>query len=382
VLETDGQAADLAVRLLRPDGDVQTVQLGSLPTGSGRRSVHARADCGGGCTLTGWQVTAAPASTVTGGFSVSGVSVDGRPVDLGAAADWSDAAGVKEPGLRVDRADGPSLAISVDSAGHSELLLTQRWVPTTLPAVVAGSLPDAATGPSFTGTGLDGVDRSMTVAARVGWLPQAGRNASLSDLALAVRSGGVPAQGAELQVWFGREDAAMLRTVTDALEARHVSVLDVLRESRAVSALEESPAAWSLGLGVLVGIACLLVAVLGLLVAGTASWTRRARDLAVIRLHGLPAAQARRIALGEQLPVVLVAGIAGTLSGLLAAHFSLPALPILPAAPPVDLVDLSTAWGPVALLAGIPVLVLCGLAWALGSLVARRAGFDRIGGAS
>jgi predicted lysophospholipase L1 biosynthesis ABC-type transport system permease subunit len=159
-------------------------------------------------------------------------------------------------------------------------------------------------------------------------------------------------------------------------------VLQVRRESQAVSELEESPAAWSLRLGVLVGVACLLVAILGLLVAGTASWARRARDLAVIRLHGLPAAQARRIALGEQLPVVVVASVAGTLSGLLAAHFSLPSLPILPTAPPVDLLDLSTAWGPVALLAVVPVLALCGLAWALGSLVARRAGFDRIGGAS
>jgi hypothetical protein len=381
-LGTDGQAADLGVRLLRPDGTVQVLPIGSLPPGNGHRGVRVKAGCAAGCTLTGWEVTAAPASTVRGGVTIAQVRVDGRPVALGSPGDWVDAAGGTDAGLRVDHATGSSLTLSVDSAGHSQLLLTHRWVPVTLPAVVAGSLPDEAAGPRFTGTGLDGVDRPMTVAARVDWLPQAGRNASISDLSLAVRSGGVLAQGAQLQVWFGREDTAMLNRVTDALTARHVPVLQVRRESRAVTELEESPAAWSLELGVLVGVACLLVAVLGLLVAGTASWTRRARDLAVIRLNGLPPAQARRIALGEQLPVVVAAGLAGTLSGLVAAYFSLPALPILPSTPPVDLLDLSTAWRPVVLLAVVPVLVLCALAWALGSLVARRAAFDRIGGAS
>ena len=155
-------------------------------------------------------------------------------------------------------------------------------------------------------------------------------------------------------------------------------VLGVTRESDARSSLAQSPSAWSLQLGALVAVACLLVSGLGLVIAGTASWAARTRDLAVVRMNGLPARAVRQIALGEQVPAVVAGGVVGALAGVIAAHFSLREVPLLPSPPPVDLLDLSVDWPLVALLAGAAVLTGALLGWLLGLLTARRAGVDRV----
>jgi predicted lysophospholipase L1 biosynthesis ABC-type transport system permease subunit len=161
-----------------------------------------------------------------------------------------------------------------------------------------------------------------------------------------------------------------------------MKVTDVARRSSARELLDDSAATWSMQLGVLVGAACLLVAALGLAIAGAASWRSRARDLSVLRLNGLAARDARRISLGEQLPVVLVSVVTGAAAGLLAAHYALPTLPLLPADPAVDLVDLSAAWGAVLVLTVLTLLVLGAAGALVAGLVARRASLDRAVGAS
>ena len=250
-------------------------------------------------------------------------------------------------------------------------------MPTTLPAVVSGHLPQGASGRLFTGTGLDG-DTSMAVAAHVRWLPRSGRSAAISNLEVAARIGVPLDPEAELQLWFGRDDAALLGRVQHAAEARHMSVLRVDREADALEELEQSASAWSLQLGVLVGVACLLVAALGVGIAGAASWRTRARDLAVLRLHGTPPSRLARVSLGEQLPVILVAVLTGSASGVLAARVAARSVPLLPTAPAADLLDTSLDWPVMLVLGLVAAVALSALGWFVGALLVRRTTLDRL----
>jgi hypothetical protein len=319
---------------------------------------------------------------VSGKVAVSQAAVDGAPVALGAAADWAESPASGQPGVSVAAADGSSLVLALANDGRSDLLLQHRWVPQALPAVVTGTLPEGGSTTSFAGTGLDGADRAMHVTARIAWLPQSGRNAAVSSLDLAERSGAALSQEAQLQLWFADSSHRLLASVSRALEDHHLAVLSVARESDARTSLAQSPSAWSLQLGALVAVACLLVSGLGLVIAGTASWAARTRDLAVVRLNGMTARSVRQMALGEQVPAIVVGSVVGALAGVIAAHLSLREVPLLPSPPPVDLLDLSVDWPLVALLTGAAVLIGGVLGWLLGLLTARRAGVDRVLGAS
>jgi hypothetical protein len=274
--------------------------------------------------------------------------------------------------------DGRSLEIGVANEGRSEVVLEHRWVPDVFPAVVAGSLPEGSSRAFFEGSGLDGENVSMEKAATLAWLPRTGRNATLTNLDTAARTGTQLGAGAELELWFARDDGQLLARATGALGAAHMSVLHVSRTSQARTVLAQSAASWSLQLGVLVGVASLLVAALGLVIAAAASWRPRTRDLAILTLNGVPPGRTARIALGEQLPAIVVAVLAGAAVGALAAHWAMPTIPLLPSEPPVDLLDLSFAWPPVLLVAAGTVVALCVVGWLLSSLVARRSDLTRV----
>ncbi|MGY2874322.1 putative ABC transport system permease protein [Marmoricola sp. URHA0025 HA25] len=379
------RSVSLAVRLLQHDGRVVSVRLGDLPTGKSPATTHqASIDCADGCVLTGWQVLTDPGNAGTGRVTVSSARTDdGQAVDLGATADWAVSGSDSSSGSRIQALDAgsQSLTMYVTSNGSSELTLAHRWVPTSLPVAVSGKLPPDSERGRFSGAGLDGVDRPMTAAARLPWLPASTSNATLVDLDLALRSGMQLGDQAELQVWFDREDRHALAAVTDALESGHMEVTAVSTYSEARRLLDRTSATWSMQLGVLVGVACLVVAALGLAIAGAATWRSRARDLAIMRLNGLPAGDVRRISVGEQLPMVVVSVLIGAGTGVLAAHYALPTLPLLPDDPAVDLVDLSAAWGPVAVLTVVTAVALCTVGLLIAALVARRASLDRVVGA-
>jgi len=381
--EESHREVDLDVLLLGHDGVPRSVPLGRLASGTTgttpATTYAAPVDCADGCILTGWKVETDPGNSGSGRILIGPVSTDDGPVDLGKRSDWTP---TKTEGAGIEAIDaGPaSLTVFVSNAGSSALVLAHHWIPATLPTVVSGSLPPDSTGRRFTGLGPDGITRPMTAVARLPWLPAATRNATVNDLDLVLRSGMALGDQAELQVWFREQDQHVLAAVTQALAARHVQVTDVARVSRVRSLLDESAATWSTRLGVLVGLACLVVAALGLAIAAAASWRSRARDLAILRLNGVTARDARRTCLREQLPTVAVAVLAGAATGVLAAHYALPTLPLLPAAPPVDLVVLSTAWGAVVVLTVLTALVLGGVGVVVADAVFRRATMDRIGG--
>ncbi|HET6165572.1 MAG TPA: FtsX-like permease family protein, partial [Marmoricola sp.] len=379
-ISTDGlyegaeRGVDLSLVVLHVDGTVSAARFGRLPTGTSRpRRVTARVDCATGCTATGWTMRTTPANAGSGRVVLTDLRTDsGDAVPLGTRDDWQ---GIEadDSALESVASSAGSLTLSVDNSGASELLLQHRWVPATLPAVVTGSLPPGSRADRFAGSGLDGVTRPMQVADRLQWLPATGPNAAIADLALAERSGSALAVDSVLQLWFARDDAAALGRLRSALHDEGMTVSTVARTSDARREIDESAAAWSLELGILVGAACLVVALLGLAIAAAGTWRARARDLAVLRLNGVPLRHVRRIAVAEQVPPTVAAVALGSMVGVLAAHYALPTLPLLATDPDVDVVDLSVAWLVVLVLAGTTVVLLAAFGWAAARAVATAA---------
>jgi putative ABC transport system permease protein len=90
-------------------------------------------------------------------------------------------------------------------------------------------------------------------------------------------------------------------------------------------------------------------------------------------MSGVPRSALGRIAVGEQLPIVLLAVLAGAGCGLAGAALALPTVPLFAQAQPVDLLDLSAPW-PTVLVALVVALAGLGVvAWLCGRTIVARA---------
>jgi ABC-type antimicrobial peptide transport system permease subunit len=151
-----------------------------------------------------------------------------------------------------------------------------------------------------------------------------------------------------------------------------VRITDVRKLSDVRRSYDESTAAWSLQLAALIGAAALLIALLVLLVSAVSSWRFRTRDLAALRMAGVPRRSIDRMSVAAQLPAVVIGVVAGTAAGLYGAQLALPIVPLFAEAPLVSTLDLGIAWGAV-LLAALAALVVLGIGGVLiGRTMARR----------
>ena len=118
---------------------------------------------------------------------------------------------------------------------------------------------------------------------------------------------------------------------------------------------DSSASAWGLRLAVVVGLLAVLMAALVLVLVVTTAWRTRSRDYAALRMAGVPVSALRRASALEQGVVVLVAGAAGILCGLLASRLALPMVPLFTRPSATYVADLRPAWTAVA---GATALVL------------------------
>jgi hypothetical protein len=267
--------------------------------------------------------------------------------------------------------------VVVHSDGPDLVSMSQAWLPTRAPALVSRPLPSDLDAGRFTGVGLDGEDQP---AVRVGELSRvpASRPGTVVMNLDAVARGRAVSGGATTQLWFADDDPRFLARTTAALADHGVVVSGVSRLTDTRRGYDESTPAWSLGLAVVVGIAALLIALLVLVVSAVSTWRFRVRDLAALRMSGIPGSAIRTMAVAGQLPGVLLGVVAGTLSGLAGASLALPIVPLFASAPQVSTLDLGTAWGVVAG-AALGVTAVLGLGAVLvGATLARRSGVDRL----
>ncbi|WP_296606393.1 FtsX-like permease family protein, partial [Nocardioides sp.] len=181
-----------------------------------------------------------------------------------------------------------------------------------------------------------------------------------------------------LSVWLADDDPALVAKVRKALADHHVRMADVRTLADVRRSYDDSAAAWSLQLAALIGAVALLIALLVLVVSAVSSWRFRTRDLAALRMAGVPRRAIGAMSIASQLPAIVVGVVAGTAAGLYGAQLALPIVPLFAEDPLVSTLDLDVAWGAV-LLAALAALVVLGLGGLLiGRAMAHRSELRRL----
>jgi len=364
------------LELISAGGDQTSVDLGPIPVARAR-TMSARVPCESGCTVVGFSVRSSPGISYGGRVTISRVRVSGGSTNLpGTVADWRP--GVKDLNRVEPSADGASsLTLHLVNEGLGPLGMTSRWFPTSAPAIVAGPGTDPAARQA-NGTGLNGADRDLDIVGRLPLAPGVGGAAALVDLDLFQHWGTRVGRSSRIEVWFDSESPSQLAPVQEALQRNGIEVSAVRRVSDVRRSYETSVPSWSLQLAGLVAVAALLFAglVIVLLVAG--SWRRRSRDLACLAMSGVPRRGLGRIAIGEQVPVVFLAVLAGAICGQLGAFLALPTVPLFAVDREPWTLDLSTPLASVLAVVALELVVLGLVAWLSGRAVLARAGLTRV----
>ncbi|MGY2703794.1 FtsX-like permease family protein [Nocardioides sp. HB32] len=353
-------------------GETLHVALGDIPKPA--KTVHLSSDvsCSAGCNLTGIWLGTLPGATMSGHATVGALTTGDDSIPLGPSGQWNGFQDASEGSIQADEGSSPDdFVLRVDGRGASQLSMSQAWVPGQLPALVAGSLPPGSAENRFTLSGLDGEDQPAARAGTIERVPAAGPQTSVVNLDLAERGTEV-APTDRVSVWLANEDPALLAEVRDALADHHVRMAAIRKLSDVRESYDESAAAWSLQLAALIGAAALLIALLVLVVSAVSSWRFRTRDLAALRMAGVPRRSIDRMSVVAQLPAVVIGVVAGTAVGLYGAQLALPIVPLFAEDPLVSTLDLDVAWGAV-LVAALAALVVLGLgAVLIGRAMARR----------
>jgi putative ABC transport system permease protein len=351
----------VVAQLRSPDGGSEQVDIAPVPARDGRTRIDAELLAHPGWILTGLGLTSANTIRVSARIVFSHVTLDGQPLDLGGPGSWRPAT----------YDDGGSVVPTSDGAGHLGMVLTDaigaaqpmlsEWVPDPVPALVSSPEADDFMGPGLSEPIL--VHPAGTLP-RVAGAPPGSRVVDLNGLLR--RSDSYPVQGASTTVWG--DDRGLMDRAADALRDRGIPVDHLTTQAEVRRQLDDTPAAWSLALSILVGSAAVLVAALVMLVVTASTWRARAADLAALRMTGLRPRRLRRLELAGTLPVVVVGCLVGALCGVVAARLALPDVRQFTAAPAVSTTDFSVPWAVVGttwlaaalVLAGISV---CAAAW-------------------
>jgi putative ABC transport system permease protein len=370
-----GFTAKLQLQLLDATGGEKNIDLGDVPTGQ-PRTLRAAVPCQAGCTVVQVRLATFFGASYSGGLEIGDVRVTGGTTDLpGAAADWR--AGAAEANRFEAVAGRPgTLALRLSNDGKTQLGVTSRWFPPAIPAVVVG--PGTPTAGAVLGSGLNGANRPLAGVATLPRAPAVAGAAAVVDLDLLRHWGSRAGKTARLQVWFGTEDPAALARVRAALQREGIEVSGVRRVSDVRDSYDASVPAWSLQLGVLAAVAGLLLAALVLVLLVASTWRRRSRDLACLGLTGVRRRGLGRVAVGEQLPIVLLAVLVGAGCGVLGAVLALPRVPLFARPRPAATLDLSAPWGSVLLVLAAALAVLGLVAWLCGRTVLARARLSRV----
>jgi hypothetical protein len=383
MVPSPGSPVELRLQLLTADNEMRTVILGNLPYRGSRATVlHALLPCRTGCTVTGLTLDMGiGASDLGGRFVLSKVRTSDQPhVWLGSASEWYPVDGSDGDGRMAAASAAPAGVLAVDyvAVAGPELTMTHRWVPSDLPALLAGAGPPDAQHGRFQAAGLDGIDRSMHRVGHVAFVPGAPKDTLLVDLDMLQRGGQEPATLDSLQVWFAHDDPALLARLTTDLGKHGISATESTTPSDQRRTYDESAAAIGLGLALVVGIGALLIAALVLLVLVATSWRLRTRDYAALRLAGVPRGRITALALGEQLPVVGLAVVVGAGCGVYGAHLAMPSVPLFSTPPAVSVLDLVTDWPAVLVSAAGAFVLLVGVGTLCGRLLSARSHLLRV----
>lgn len=372
---SSAQRVTLKLTVLEHDGTSKvTVPLGTLRHGA-TTTLHAQVPCARSCTLLSLTVSSTPGLDWAGRIRLGAIRTGGDTVPWGRAtrSEWHTVAG---SGLTATTRSSGALELKVSTGGTSSLTVTSPWLVTTLPAFTVGLTSPPAKGKDV----LLGLDRRLhpvdvvTAAPRIPTAPEHALVASIDGLSRAAAVD--PAD--QVQVWLANSTTTLEHRVTRALQESGVDVTEVRTVHDQRRAYDDSVAAWSLSLALVVGAITLLITLLAMVVLAVTGWRATARDLAALQLNGIDHHRLRRASTLAQVATITTAVLVGALTGILASWLAIDQVPLFAHQPPLTTLDLTPSWTTIAVTTAVVLVVLLAAAALLVHRVAARAGSDRL----
>lgn len=375
----------LALRVVRADGSVESVPLGTIPATGIDADQDVAVGCSEGCRISGIGVLGPPgAAGVSGTVAVSELAVDGRPFDLGGAGSWHapapvDPGGTPSGGATVSGSFAPgSTTLTYDTNGADKAFLAHASRPEVVVALTTPTSTPSATAATFGGSYVDGSSLLLTSAGGVPFVPGGPAAASIVNLDNLLAQGWRGRGSATLTAYLDTADPDAIARVTTALQANGIHVVATRHAAAVATAYGETAAAWSLKLALAVGVLAILVAGVGIVVLASTARRARSRDYAALALVGQRPRSLALLAQLETVPVIVASALLGAAVGWWAAPVAVSMMPLFPAASATFPLDLRTAVAPalVAGLGGLVALTLVGVATS--HAAARRADLQQL----
>ncbi len=365
---------NLSLLVTRARGDEQYVELGRLRTGG--RTYSADTTCPQGCTLTAVLLERTFGDSYPVDLSLQIDEVRAGPgataVDIGPATPgaWQVAPSFSVPtGATID--PGPPLTIR-DRESFQSVIVQRGTIPAVTPALGSGDLPRAfRSDPTANRDDLvvapdtSGSDHLYAAQGRVSRVPGTTGRTVVVDLATTADRTVPTGPQTTYAVWVDGDDSALVRRVRNGLADDGIAVLGADGTAAHRRALAAEGPTLALRLALLAGVIAVVLAAAVLVVGVATSGAARARDLAALRIVGVPAAIIRKAAVREHLVVAVLGVLAGSALGLVAAQAALPHVPLFATAESTVPLDVRPAWtallltvaGCLALLAAVSVVV-------------------------
>ena len=378
----------VSLTVLADDGSERQVDLGRVPEGTG--TYRAPMPCADGCRLRrvtvnrtfGDFVDAYVELEVTALRAGTGGDLAGVDLDTGEEGAWSVLPFQANLPSTGNVLPGPTLEFADESFGTP--VSVQRGDTAVEPsALVAGSIPELPSAPGVpsgrvVALDLTAADLPYWVRGTLPQIPRSGPRGVLVDLS-AVASGpsAAPAQ-TTYDVWLAADDPTRERRLRDRLAEHGIGVTgrDTAAAHRAAFA-DEGPTL-ALRLAVLAGVVSVVLAAAVLVVGVATSGAARARDLAGLRIVGVPARTVRSAAVREHLVVAVLGVVVGAVLGVVSAQVALPQIPLF-ATDAVRLpLVLDPVWSAVLLTTAGCLVLLCAVSVVVGRLLAGAATTARL----
>jgi hypothetical protein len=357
------QKLTLSVSVTPKGEEPRYLYLGRLRAG---RHVYRTPFTCDDCTLTSFVIARefGDSYPVRVSLTVDKVTFAGQPVDLGPSTPEAWQVGSEQAFFSSARVrPGPPLTIA-DRESYATLEVRRGDVPALTPALMAGNLslmfhggPDDPASPRVA-PDLSGSEHFYKIVGRISQVPRSGPRGVVSDLRSLIGASAPGGLTTTYDVWLAADDPAREARLRSRLADHGLQVIARDSTGEHVAALASEGPSLALRLAVLAGFVAVVLAAAVLVVGVATSGANRARDLAGLRLVGVPAATVRRASVREHLVVAVLGVLAGTTLGLVAAQAALPDIPLF--AHPDRLVPLvlDPAWTVVAVTATGCLLLL------------------------
>jgi hypothetical protein len=370
------------------EGVVHPVDLGVLKDGRG--TYTGTMNCPSGCRLEQVEV-----DRTFGSFGEALVGLQVRslaagtpgalaPVDLDTATkdNWQPRPfDLNNPGGDVVR-PGKTLSFVGDSFGTP--VIAQRGdKPVSPVAIRTGGLTPLPVNPFIEGArvsapDLAAGDSAFNVAGHLPQVPRAGGRGVLVDLGATATGPSISPALSSYAVWLASDDPAKEAVLRHQLARHGLHILGRDSASAHASALASEGPSLALRLALLAGAVAVILAAAVLVVGVATSGASRARDLAGLRIVGVPATTVTRASVREHLVVAILGVVAGSILGLLAAQAALPQIPLFATRNRFLPLVLDPAWTPVAVTIIGCLLLLGAVSVVVGRSLAASAVPDRL----